>query len=253
MIDSATPQIVVNCRKLYVSWLPADPDAVAALVPPSLYPRPNRQVVLNQHVVDDEVQSSGLGAYNLTFLGVSLCDPPGGVGQAGWWTHCITSSCQLLGRAEARGAPVLTGRTKICEYDSGVVAETEIDGVPVIRTRCRVGDVCNTVSSGHHQYFTRRDGQLVSAVYPYLAEVATPFEVESVEFLEPEHSTYALRPANPLGVASGFYSPRASFAYPGNLAVHTAGTELPDYRSVRMPNAHPPSTLRPPTAVPARR
>jgi hypothetical protein len=36
-----------------------------------------------------------------------------------------------------------------------------------------------------------------------------------MEFLDPEHPIYALRPADPLEVTWGFYSPNASFCYPG--------------------------------------
>ncbi len=35
------------------------------------------------------------------------------------------------------------------------------------------------------------------------------------EFLEPDHPVSALRPADPLQVTWGFYSPSASFCYPG--------------------------------------
>jgi hypothetical protein len=33
--------------------------------------------------------------------------------------------------------------------------------------------------------------------------------------LAPGHPVYALRPADPLEVTWGFYSPKASFCYPG--------------------------------------
>ena len=47
-------------------------------------------------------------------------------------------------------------------------------------------------------------------------DAAETFEVESVEFLGagPE-SLQALRPADPLQVTFGFYSPSISFCYPG--------------------------------------
>ena len=35
--------------------------------------------------------------------------------------------------------------------------------MPVIRTRCQVGETGQTIRSGHHRYFTARDGELVSA------------------------------------------------------------------------------------------
>ncbi|MFC4016829.1 hypothetical protein ACFOW4_02560 [Micromonospora sp. GCM10011542] len=239
MLDPAAPQLVVNSRALYFSWLPADPDAVAAMVPAGLRPRPDRQVFLNQYVVDDETQTSGFGAYSLTYLGVSLtgADAPGGLSPGGWWTHYVSSSRQVREYATARGAPAVAGRTRIEVRGGTLVAETEADGAPLIRARCRVGETGHVISSGHHRYFTRRDGQLLSSVYPYVAEPVTPFEIESVEFLEPGHPMYALRPANPLVIGFGFYSPRASFAYPGGLSVHPGGASAAE--SARSPHQVP--------------
>ncbi|RLP94338.1 hypothetical protein EAD89_04425 [Micromonospora sp. BL4] len=229
MLDPAAPQLVVNSRTLYFSWLPADPDAVAALVPAGLRPRSDRQVFLNQYIVDDETQTSGFGAYSLTYLGVSLTgvDAPGGLSPGGWWTHYVASSHTVREYAAARGAPVVTGRTSIEVRGDDLVSMTEADGAPLIRARCRVGETGHVISSGHHRYFTRRDGQLLSAVYPFVAEPVAPFEIESVEFLEPGHPMYALRPANPLTIHFGYYSPRSSFAYPGGLSVYPGSSALP--------------------------
>ncbi|RLK22399.1 hypothetical protein DER29_0231 [Micromonospora sp. M71_S20] len=233
MLDPAAPHLVVSSRTLFFGWLPADPDAVAALVPAGLRPSADRLVFMNQYVVDDESQTSGFGAYSLTYLGVALAgvDAPGGVNPGGWWTHYVTCSEPVRAYATARGAPAVAGRTRIERHDGEIVAETEIDGVPVIRARCQVGETGRAISSGHHRYFTARDGQLLSAVYPYVAEPVDPFVIESVEFLEPTHPIYALRPENPLTIGFGFYSPRASFAYPGGLTVHPADVEAAPDRS----------------------
>lgn len=90
------------------------------------------------------------------------------------------------------------------------------------------GETGHAISSGHHRYFTRRDGQLLSSVYPFIAEPVAPFEIESVEFLQPGHPTYALRPDNPLTIGFGYYSPRSSFAYPGGLSVHPTVATAPE-------------------------
>ncbi|WP_341720238.1 hypothetical protein QQG74_11225 [Micromonospora sp. FIMYZ51] len=221
MLDPAVPQLVVNCRTLYFSWLPADPEAVAALVPTGLRPQADRQVFLNQYVVDDESQTSGFGSYSLAYLGVTLADAdaPDGVTPGGWWTHYVTSSELVRDYALARGAPALPGRTTIDVRRDLVVTETDIDGVPVIRTQVRIGDTGHAVHNGHHRYLTALHGQLVSSIYPVVAEPVNPFEIESVEFLEPDHPIYALRPENPLTIAWGYYAPRSSFAYPGGLTI----------------------------------
>ena len=121
--------------------------------------------------------------------------------------------------AAARGAPATAGRTTIEIKDGTLVATTESDGVPVIRTTALVGDTGSAANRGQLHYITDVDGQRVSGFYPFVAEPVDPFEVVSLEFLEPSHSVYALRPADPLQIVWGFYSPRSSFAYPGGESV----------------------------------
>ena len=88
------------------------------------------------------------------------------------------------------------------------------DGVPVIRTTAKVGKPV-AVARGQLRYFTEVGSTLMSGIYPYVADVVDPWEVTNLEFLAPDHSVYALRPADPLQIVWGFYSPSASFAYPG--------------------------------------
>ncbi|RLP92663.1 hypothetical protein EAD89_08495 [Micromonospora sp. BL4] len=202
---------------IYFGWVPADPEAVAALVPPGLKPAPNRQVFMNQYVVDDAAQTSGFGAYSLTYLGPDLSgvDAPDGVTPGRWWTHYFNSSPVVRAYAAARGVPATVGTTTIEVRGRRLVATTEADGVPVIRTTARVGRTGDAVNQGQLRYFTQVDGRLVGGNYPFVAAPVDPFEVESLEFLEPDHPVYALRPAEPLEFVWGFYSPRSSFAYPG--------------------------------------
>ena len=55
--------------------------------------------------------------------------------------------------------------------------------------------------------------------FPFIADLADGFEVRSVEFLDPSHPVYALRPADPIQVVAegSFYSPDDSFVYPGGV------------------------------------
>ncbi|MFE9655370.1 hypothetical protein [Micromonospora sp. NPDC006431] len=217
MLDPAAPQLVLNARMLQFSWLPADPDAVAAVLPAGVCPSPDRQVFLCQYVVDDAAQTSGLGAYSLTYLGVALdgIEPPAaGDTPGGLWIHYFASSPRVRDYAAARGVPATPGKTWLDLRGEQLTAETHADGAALIRTIARVGGTGCRVFSGHHRYLTAWGGGLFSAEFPYVAEPVTPFEVESVEFLVPAHPVYPLRPANPLTICGGLYSPRVSFAYP---------------------------------------
>lgn len=213
------PQLVVNARMLYICWVPADPDACAALLPAGLAPAPNKAIFLNQYVVDRAEQTSHFGAYSLTYMGLDLdshevdADTPGR-----WWTHYINSSALVRSYAAERGIPATAGSTTLDLEGSSLVATTRAeDGTELIRSTARVGDQVGDIARGHLRYITQIDGNLVGGLYAFVAGLATPFEVESVEFLAPDHPTYALRPADPLEVTFGFCTSSGSFCYPGGV------------------------------------
>ncbi len=210
----APPQLVTNSRMLYFGWVPADPDAVARLVHPGL--EPNGNVYMNQYVVDRPEQASGFGAYSLTYMGSDLVGQDADENTPGrWWTHYFNSSPVVRAYASERGVPAEPGETVLEIADGVLTATTIVDGAPIVRTRASVGEVGEITAGGQLIYVTDIDGALVSGRYPYVAGLVDGWEVQSLEFLEPNHPSYALRPADPLQILWGFYSPTASFCYPG--------------------------------------
>lgn len=213
------PQLVINSRMLYTSWIPADPDACARLLPRALKPAQNHAVYMNQYVVDSAEQTTGFGVYSLTYLGLDVADhfAPDGATPARFFTHYFNSSERMRDYVKERGVPATPGTTTL-ELDNGILtATTYSDGTPIIRSRAEVGNQAEIVVSGHLRYITQVKNRLISGLYPYIGELANPFKVVSIEFLDPSHPVYALRPASPLEVvpASCFYAPRDSFVYPG--------------------------------------
>lgn len=215
------PQLVVNSRMLYTSWIPADPDACAALLPRALRPAANHAVYMNQYVVDSPEQTTGFGAYSLTYLGVDVegHNAPDGVTPGRFFTAYMNSSETVREYALERGVPATAGETAVEVEDGVVTATTSVDGRPVIRATATAGDAIGMVATGHLRYLTRVKNRLVAGNYPYVGELAAPFEVRSIEMLDPDHPTYALRPASPLEVVAGscFFAPRDSFVYPGGV------------------------------------
>jgi hypothetical protein len=212
------PQLVVNSRMLYTSWIPEDSEACARLLPHALQPAANHAVYMNQYVVDSAEQTTGFGAYSLTYLGLDVADhfAPGGVTPARFFTHYFNSSPVMRAYASERGVPATPGRTTL-EVAGGVAtATTYVDDRPIIRTRAEVGDA-TSVAAGHLRYITAVRNRLISGNYPFIGDLVSPFRVTSVEFLDPSHPVYALRPKSPLEAvaASSFYAPRDSFVYPG--------------------------------------
>lgn len=217
--DLAAPQLVVNSRMLYTSWVPADRDACARLLPPALQPAANGAVYMNQYVVDSADQTTGFGAYSLTYLGVDVADHPApdGVTPGRFFTAYFNSSKVVRDYARERGVPATPGSTTL-EVEGGVLtATTTVDDRPIIRSTARVGDTADVVATGHLRYITAVNGRLISGNYPYVGELVGQFEVQSIEFLDDDHPVSALRPASPLEVVAGscFYAPRDSFVYPG--------------------------------------
>ncbi|MBN1204568.1 MAG: hypothetical protein JXB05_06555 [Myxococcaceae bacterium] len=215
----AAPQLVLNSRMLYSSWIPADPKAAAALLPPGLSPASNQALYMNQYVVDSEEQTSSFGAYSLTYMGVDLAGhtAPDGVTPARFFTHYFNSSERMRQYVQKRGVPASAGTTTL-ELEAGkLVATTRVENVPIIRTVARVGQKIASVARGHLTYVTLVSGKLMAGNYPYVGEIADSFELLSLEFLAKDHPTYALRPTQALQAVTGWcwYSPRDSFVYPG--------------------------------------
>jgi hypothetical protein len=216
----AAPQLVINSRMIYSSWIPADPDAAAALLPKRLTPAANRAIYMNQYVVENEEQTSGFGAYSLTYLGLDLgggITAPDGVTPGRFFTHYFNSSQVMREYVLERGVPATAGKTTVEVQGHELEAVTTVDGVPIIRTRARVGNKIGVVARGHLLYITQLGGKLIGGNYAYIGELVDPFELQSVEFLAKDHPVWALRPAQPFQpvTASSWFAPRDSFVYPG--------------------------------------
>lgn len=213
------PQMVLHSRMIYTSWIPADPEACARLLPRALKPAKNHAIYMNQYVVDSAAQTTGFGAYSLTYLGLNVAKhlAPDGVTPARFFTHYFNSSEVMRSYVKERGVPATPGSTTLELNGDVVTAITYVDGAAIIRTRAKIGNGPVAIAAGHLRYITQVENRLVSGLYPYIGELATSFQVLSIEFLEPNHPVYALRPASPLQVVPEFcfYAPRDSFVYPG--------------------------------------
>ena len=217
MAELLPPQMVVGSRMLYFGWIPEDPEAVAAMAPTSLRIAENKAIFMNQYVVDADEQTNGFGAYSLTYIGPDLAghDVPADGTPARWWTHYFNSNADMRGYASARGVPATPGRTTLELSGDTLVATTYSDDTAVIRTTATVGKDIAVTGRGQLHYITEIGGKMILGRYPYVAQIVAPWEITALEFIEPGHSVYALRPKLPLEITWGFYSPNASFCYPG--------------------------------------
>lgn len=221
MAELAAPQMVVNSRMLYTSWMPADPEAAAALLPAG-GPTPAGPVYMNQYVVDRDEQTSGFGAYSLTYLGLDIAGmmDPHGVIPARYMLFYFNSSEVMRDFAVREyDLPAAPGTTSVEAADGRVVATTSLDDAPVIRSEAVIGPDILMTFRGQLTYVREKAGRFMAGNFPFIADLADGFEVRSVEFLDPSHPVYALRPANPIQVVAegSFYSPDDSFVYPGGV------------------------------------
>lgn len=221
MAPLAAPQMVVNSRMLYTSWMPADPEAAAALLPPG-GPRPAGPVYMNQYVVDSDEQTSGFGAYSLTYLGLDIAgmmDPQEMIPARYMLFYFNSSEVMREYTVREYDLPATPGATSVEAADGRVIATTSLDGTPVIRSEAAIGSGILMVATGQLTYVRQMAGRFMAGNFPFIADLADGFEVRSIEFLDPSHPVYALRPADPLQVVveGSFYSPKDSFVYPGGV------------------------------------
>ena len=223
------PQIMKGAHAIYMVWRAADPKAAVATVPRQLRPAQNGIVFLNQYVVERADQTSsadhpaGFGPYSLTYVGVDLVgfdtkdQGEAGISPGRWWAHYINSSANMRAYMRRVGAPVLPGETRLERTGDVLTATTLIKGRPVIRTRTRVGSTYNRIISGQFRIISKVGRRFMSGRYPAIAQCADSSTVLSVEFLDPRHPVYALRPKESLEIEFCYYSPDITFAYPGGF------------------------------------
>ena len=141
------PQLIVGARMLYLVWLPADPDAAAALVPDELQAAKGSPVFMNQYVVDDGGADleRGIGArVGRVLADVSRRRPRGARHRGRDAGPVVDALLRLLGEHDPR-----THRRTACRRAAArrssisttgpLVATTVLDGTLAIRTTARVG------------------------------------------------------------------------------------------------------------------
>jgi len=213
------PQLVIDSRMLYFGWVPADPDAVRRLLPRELRPQPNCQVFMNQYEVDRDEQTSHLGAYTLTYVGVDVRGlDVSEVVPARWWTHYWTSNPEMGEYAAKTGAPTRPEGHTVLELKNDVLVATTFDkGRAIIRTTATVGPEGDDYVRSHLRYITKVGSSVYSGRYPAIGRCARDLKFTKLEFLDNSHDVYALRPKDPLEVVWGFYFTKAAFCYPGGF------------------------------------
>jgi acetoacetate decarboxylase len=223
------PQLLKGVQMLIVGYR-SDRDTIASLLPPGLEPHESSLIQMNMYVCPDAAQTSGFGAFSLTYLTAEIAGhdsyaADGTMAIPGrYWLGYWNSSNRVRSYArESVGIPALDGTCTWGREGSQLVSTLQVGGRPMIRARARTGeDVVGTLG-GHLNYYAHRQfptleggraviSELVEVPIPFVAELQTA-EVEAIEFSFPEGSVQSrLAPVAPLQVPSVLYG-RVTFTY----------------------------------------
>ncbi len=216
------PQLIKNARMIIIGYQ-ADPDALAAVLPPGLTPHPNNMIQMNMYTLPAD-QSSGLGDFSLTYLTVEVAGhdsfaADGAVAIPGrFFAYYWNSSPRMLTYVrESAGIPAMYGARRGDIHDGILTSVLTVEGRDVITARASVTDTPAGALGGHLNYFAHRQiprpegGQ---AALSELIELPLPFvldmyeaTVQDITFDFPEgHPAAALAPVQPLQIGALLYA-----------------------------------------------
>jgi len=223
------PQLLKDVQMLIVGYK-ADRHVIASLLPPGLEPHESGLIQMNMYVCPDAAQTSGFGAFSLTYLTAEIAGhdsyaadgtlPIPGRFWLGYWN----SSDRVRNYArEAVGIPALAGTCNWEREGSRLVSTLTVDGKPVIQARAITKEQPVSKLGGHLNYYAHRQfpapeggravvSELIEVPIPFVAELHTA-EVEAIDFRFAEGSVASrLAPLAPLDVPSVLYG-RVTFTY----------------------------------------
>ena len=222
--DLPGPQLVTGAW-MFIAAFKADPKALKGLLPPGLEPNPEGQVVINMYTVPDTSQTSGFGAYTLTYLTVELKGRDSYVMNSDitypgrYFVYYFNSSPLMRDYTKKIGIPAQQGMT-ITEVKNGKLTATLIvDEKPFIVATADVGSELNPGGGGHLNYFGlisaeqsgENKNQVVKYPIPWNGEVVKTANAK-IKFKAPKgHPLWKIKPkADP---AWAVWT-KGSFVYP---------------------------------------
>jgi hypothetical protein len=224
-----TPQLLKDVWMLIVGYK-AEGHVLRDLLPPGLEPHPSGLIQMNMYVCPDPAQTSGFGAFSLTYLTVEVAGHDSTAAEGtiaipgqywvGYWNE--SSRVRTYAR-EAVGIPALPDACAWERTGDRLVSTLTVDGTPVIRTTAVTEDRQVGTLGGHLNYYAHREfpapeggrpviSELIEVPIPFVAELY-PARVEGIAFSFPEGSVPSrLAPVEPLQAPSVLYG-KVTFTY----------------------------------------
>ncbi len=208
--DPPPPQLVTGVW-MFIAAYKADPEMLKAMLPPGLEPNPEGHIVINMYTVPEATQTSGFGAYTLTYLTVELMGQDSYIMGSDttipgrYFVFYFNSSPLMREYTKKIGVPAQEGMTTTTVKDGKLTAVLTVDGKPLIEATADVGDELGNFGGGHLNYFgilkTEKDGKTVNQVVKYpipwnggTVEMKNP----KIKFMAPEdHPLNKVKPLAP--------------------------------------------------------
>lgn len=208
----------------------ADPKAIRRWLPPGLEPHPDGRVEMTMYEVPDPRQTSGFGAFDLTYMTIEVAGHDGHMDEGSvpipgryWATYWNSSHRVRTFARESVGIPARPGSTSWTRDSKVLTSTLALDGRPAIVLRAEVTDQPAGTAGGLLNYYTRRtipslDGgrasidELVYVPIPFVAEtyVASPISLDMDLGSEPQVA--ALGPTEDIKAATLLFG-KLSFTY----------------------------------------
>lgn len=214
------PQLVTDAW-MFIAAYKADPEVLKELLPSGLTPHPNNHIVINMYTVPDPNQTSGFGAYTLTYLTVELDGHDSYVmgqdqGYPGrYFVFYFNSSENMRDFTSNIGIPAQDGFTTTTVDNGKLTAQLKVGGIDFITATADVGDELGNFGGGHLNYF----GMIKSDVGENVVKYPIPFnggivstENVKINFNVPEE--HPLSKVKPLADPTWAVWTKGSFVYP---------------------------------------
>ena len=211
------PQLVKDAW-MFIAAYKADPEALKEMLPEGLDPHPNGHVVINMYTVPKDLQTSGFGAYTLTYLTIEVKGNDSYVmdrknGYPGrYFVHYFNSSKKMRKFAKRAGIPAEPGKTRARVRKKKLKATLRVDGKALIKAEAKVtGRKLKNPESGHLHYFGRKNGRVAKYAIPYLGSTKAIKDAK-VKIVAPEG--HPLNRLKPIADPTWAVWMKGSFVYP---------------------------------------
>ena len=166
------PQLVTDAW-MFIAAYKADPAVLKELLPEGLNPHPNNHIVINMYTVPEANQTSGFGAYTLTYLTVEIEGHDSYVmGQetgfpGRYFVHYNNSSEVMRDFTTKAGIPAQQGFTTTTVENGKLKAQLSVGEQVLIEATADVAGELGNFGGGHLNYFGMISDEADSTVVKY--------------------------------------------------------------------------------------